>query len=128
MRHFLKNFHEQFERYSVELFKHYNLCVFSVRFPRYAESVNIFCILEVTVMYDTILESEQKSKVFYDTFNVPWTNIKILVQNGPKYFLLKNEFYLTGNHWGNIKNKNKMKNNYFQNFIVVTVYKNINIF
>ena len=79
-------------------------------------------------MYDTILESEQKSKIFYDTFNVPWTNIKILVQNGPKYFLLKNEFYFTGNHWGNIKNKNKMKNMNFKNFIVVTFYKNINIF
>ena len=105
-----------------------HICDSSERYPRYAESMNIFCILEVTVMYDTILESEQKSKVFYDTFNVPWTNIKILVQNGPKYFLLKNEFYLTGNHCGIIRNKNKMKNKFLKKFIVVTFYKNINIF
>ena len=92
------------------------------------ESVNIFCILDVTVMYDTILESEQKSKVFYPTFNVPWTKIKILVQNGPNFFSMKNEFYLTGNHRGNIRNQNKIKNKNFQNFIEVTFYKNVNIF
>ena len=73
------------------------------------ESVNIFCILEVTVMYDTILESEHKSKVFYPTFSVPWTKIKNLVQNGPKHFLMQNEFHLTGNHWDIIRNQNKIK-------------------
>ena len=69
-----------------------------------------FFILEIIDIYDTILESEHKSKVFYDTFNVPWTNTGILVQNGPKFFLMKNEFYLTGNHWGNIGNINYIKN------------------
>ena len=58
----------------------------------------------------------------------PRTNIKILVQNGPKYFLLTNEYYLTGNHWGNIRNQSKMKNKNFQNFIVVTFCQIENIF
>ena len=75
-------------------------------------------------MYDTILESEHKSKIFYPTLNVPWTKIKILVQNGPNFFLMKNEFYLTGNHWDNIRNKYEIRNQNFQNFIVVTFYKN----
>ena len=78
-------------------------------------------------MYDTILESEHKSKVFYPTFSVPWTKIKILVQNGPKLFLMKNEFYLTGNHWDNIRNKNEIRNKKLQNFIVVTFCKIVNI-
>ena len=79
-------------------------------------------------MYDTILESEHKSKVFYLLLVSHGPKIKIVVQNGPNFFLMKNEFYLTGNHWDNIRNKNEIRNKNFQNFIVVTFYKNENIF
>ena len=52
--------------------------------------MNIWCILELTEMYDTNLESGEKLEIFYININLIWSNLVHLDQNGPTR---NNEFF-----------------------------------
>ena len=52
--------------------------------------MNICCILKLTEMYDTNLESGEKLEIFYININLIWSNLVHLDQNGPTR---NNEFF-----------------------------------